>query len=80
MIRRARAELDAVLEHGRWAGGTTTARLLVVFFVLFCELLEALDDRPRVGAIVDVNRWRSHPRLKIVDAQRYVLRVSLNEN
>jgi len=48
--------------------------------VLFSELLEAGDDDAGVRAVVDEDRRRAHPRLKVVQAQRDVLSVGSVED
>lgn len=50
---------------------------LIIAFVLFSELFEVVDDDAGVGAVVDVERGRAHPRLQVVHRQRDVLRVRL---
>lgn len=41
------------------------------------ELFKRLDDDPCVGAVVDENGRAPHPRLQVVDGQRDVLGVVL---
>lgn len=43
------------------------------------KLFERLDDDSRVGAVVDENGWTPHPRLQVIDGQRYVLGVVLKK-
>lgn len=43
------------------------------------ELLEGLDDEAGVGAVVDEYRRAAHPRLQVVDRQRDVLGVVLED-
>lgn len=53
---------------------------LVLALVLRCELLEELDDDASAGAVVHVDRGRSHPSLQVVHGQRDVLSVHLRTN
>lgn len=41
------------------------------------KLLEGLDDQAGVGAVVDKYGRAAHPRLQVIDGQRDILRVVL---
>lgn len=44
------------------------------------ELLEGLDDKASIGAVVHEDRRAAHPGLQVVDGQRDVLRVVLQDS
>lgn len=43
------------------------------------KLFEGFDDDPGVGAVVDKDGGAPHPGLQVVDGQRYVLSVVLEQ-
>ena len=57
-----------------------TYLLVILSFVLFSKLFKAADDDAGIRAIIHENRRRTHPRLKIIQAQGYVLGVRPVEN
>uniref|UniRef100_A0A2M4B2S5 Putative secreted protein n=1 Tax=Anopheles triannulatus TaxID=58253 RepID=A0A2M4B2S5_9DIPT len=63
-----------------YCAAAARTHLLHFALVLLGERVEAVHDDAGVRAIVHVDRWRSHPRLQIVDRQRDVLRVGTVEH
>lgn len=48
--------------------------------MLVGKLFEQIDDHTSAGAVVNVDGRRTHPRLKVEDRERNVLRVHLQQN